>query len=217
MATEEKRLISFGLLSRKAFKDDLVKFLRLSKAQLQQLDVASQGPDGFWPASQSLKFAEQAAIPSEDARAILEVAQFLYEGCREQSISPEAGTTQLIEICESLKVPDAAEKRDAFICILSTKESYEKGRRAQLRATEFAGHIEDLEGIWDLRPVFHRESGEIIAKVPVLIINITWHDNTRTTHEAVFQLAERDWEEFKNKIDKLEKQWRVVQREIEKS
>ncbi len=158
---------------------------------MQQLDSISQGPDGFW--------------------------QYLYERCREQSISSDGGATQLVEIGESFEVKDITEKREVFKSILSTKESYEKGRRAELQATEIIGHFVDLDGVWDLRPVFHRETGEIITKLPVLIMNVTWHDSTSTRHVAVFQLAERDWEEFKSKIDKLENHRKIVQREVKKT
>lgn len=217
LVAEEKRLIPQSLLSRRTFVTDLKKLLSLTHTDLEQLHKLANGPDGFWPSNQSLKFAEQASVSNEDARIILNVAEYLYERAHENVISPERGAAELVEIGKSVGVDKVEEKRPLFEHLLATKEAYERGRRATLRATEVIAHFEDLDGTWDIRPVFHRESEEIIAKVPVLILNVKWHDSSGTSRDAVFQLAERDWDEFRQKIEKLEKKHEVLRRELDKA
>lgn len=214
---EDKQLIPQGLLSRKAFLGDLQKFLNLSVADLEKLENLAEGENGFWPSGQCLRFSEQLLISPEDARAILTVAEYLYQRAGELSITPELGATELVKIGNSLRVDGVDQKREIFARMLRFKEAFEKGRRAVLRATEVIAHFEGLSGTWDIRPIFHRETDEIINKVAVLVLSVRWHDSSGTTSEAVFQLADKDWAEFKRDIEKLEKQRVVLLNELQRA
>jgi len=210
-----KPLIPQLLLSSPAFRNDLSRMLGLSASQIDQLDSLAAGPDGFSPALMATQFAAEASLAPEDARGSLRVAEYLYERCRDHRISPEDATAQLVQIAETWGLGDATEKVPALTKLLATKEQYERGRHAELRALSTVAHFEGLEGVWDIRPVFHREREEVIAKVPVLLLNVSWHSTAGKSQEAVFQLNEEDWEDVKEAVDRLDTQRKAVRDQLE--
>jgi hypothetical protein len=210
-----KPLIPQLLLSSPAFRNDLSRLLRLSASQIDQLDSLAAGPDGFSPALMTTQFAAEASLAPEDARGSLRVAEYLYERCRDWRIPPEEAIAQLVEIARSSGLGDLTEKAPALRRLLATKDQYERGRHVKLEALSTVAHFGGLEGAWDIRLVFHREREEVIAKVPVLLLNVSWHDTAGKSQEAVFQLAEEDWEDVIEAVDRLESQRRAVRAYLE--
>ena len=74
----------------------------------------------------------------------------------------------------------------------------------------------NVDGAWDIRPVFHRETDEMIKKVLVLLLNLRWHDTTGTQDDIVLQLNEDDWRDFSDKIKELEQQYEATKNYLEK-
>ncbi len=99
--------------------------------------------------------------------------------------------------------------------MFTAKSSYESGSYAASQAIGVAPHFGGLKGAWDIRPVFHREIGSVIARLPVLLLRVDWHEeSTSQAHSAVFQLNEDDWKEFKQEIEKLDRELAVLRQEL---
>ncbi len=205
-----KPLIPTSLLSSAGFRDDLRRLLDLSVPQLEQLNSLATGPDGLSPAQLAARFAEEAAITIEAARGALRVAEYLYERCRELRMPPDQAVGQLAESAARSAMGDISDKASALRSLLASKDEYEAGRHVALESLSVVPHLAKLEGIWDIRPVFHREREEVVARIPVLLLNVCWHDTTGQTHETALQLDEDDWEDVREGIDKLEAQRRII-------
>lgn len=212
---EFKSLIPENILGLDSFRRDFEVFLSLSKEQLLQLNSIADSPDGFVAHVQTVKFAEQSSLPFEKARASLLVGGYLYRRCREDKISPDDATRELSKISSILGI-DISGKESALRSLLAVKDSYEAGRYADSRGVDVGYHFMRVDGAWDIRPVFHRDTGEIVKRVLVLLLNLFWHDTTGTEHDAVFQLGEKDWAEFNKKIGKLQQQYEAIKKTLEK-
>jgi hypothetical protein len=58
-----------------------------------------------------------------------------------------------------------------------------------------------MDGSWNIKPVKVGD-GEIVA-VPVLSIDILWHDQSGTRHEAFFHMSESEWESFRDEVEEI--------------
>lgn len=209
-------LISSTLLNSSSFRRELETFLRLSADQLNKMAVIANGADGFSPSRQAISFSEQASLSLEEARQSLGIAEYLYERCRDHEISPDDAVEELKGISVRLKIgAEIAGKEAALRDFFSAKDAYESERYANLLASSVAGHFQRLDGVWDIRPVFHRDTGKLVAKVPVLLINLRWHDQGGESHDAVCQLDDEDWANFKEQVDKLQRQRGTLQELLE--
>ncbi len=212
---ESKDIIPGYILSLDSFRRDLEALLGLSEEQLLQLDSIADSPDGFSTDVQTVKFAEQASLPFDKARASLSVAGYFYRRCREDDISSDDAIRQLSKIASMLGI-DISGKESALRRLLALKDSYETGRYAESRAVDVGNHFMNVDGAWDIRPVFHRETDEMIKKVLVLLLNLRWHDTTGTQDDIVLQLNEDDWRDFSDKIKELEQQYEATKNYLEK-
>lgn len=212
---EHRSLVPGHILSLDRFRRDLEILLRLSKDQLLQLTSIADSPDGFATDVQTVKFVEQSSLPFDEARKSLVVAGYLYNKCRDDHISPEDATTELSKIASTLGI-DISGKESTFRSLLAVKDSYEVGRYAERRGVDVGAHFMNIDGSWDIRPVFHRATDEIAKSVLVLLLNLLWHDTTGTEHDAIFQLSEKDWAEFNKKIEKLRRQHEAIKKHLEK-
>jgi hypothetical protein len=210
----DEGLIPTTLLSVASFRRDLLRLLGLSAHALEWLNSIGDGPDGFYAPVQSAKLAEHAGVGLEDAMGAVRVAEYVYERCRESHIAPDDGVTELLQIAATFQVEDAADKASALRALLSTKSGYEAGRYARKRTLSTVHHFEGLDGVWDNRPIFDRDTGEVLKSVPVLIMGVSWHDKTGTSHDAVFQLDDDDWRDFVERVEQLKRQREALQRHL---
>lgn len=211
---DEKPLIPHSLLSLASFREDLQALFTLSPEQLQVLSALGNGRDGFWPARQTMSFAEQASISLDEAKRTLGVAEYLYERCREYQISPDHAVAQLLDGARALGIEHVAAKDPALRDLVSPKDAYESQRYAAIQAIGTVPHFMRLDGVWDIRPIFHRDTDELVARVPVLLINVAWHDTGGTGHEATFQVNDEGWTDLKREVDKLDRRRRALQSEL---
>jgi hypothetical protein len=212
---ESKRLIPTAILASPTFLSDFRSFIGLSAEQLKVVDSLAQTPDGYSPSKQSERLASEAGISSDSATATLRVAEYLYERCREHQIPVEEALDQLADAASSLDI-SVEDRREILRSILRAKPDYEAGRHASLQAIAALSHFVGIEGVWDIRPVFNRETREIVANVPVLLVSINWHDAVGNNYSAQFQLDEEDWAELRSDFDELEKRWNVIQEQLKR-
>lgn len=208
----EKRLIRPATLTSVGFRNELGIFLRLSAEQIHELSVMADSRDGFRATRQTMRFAERASISPDDARYVLRVAEFLYETCRESRLPVDDAVTELVDTAAALGIPDVSEKRSALGDLLAAKDGYESERYAEAQALATVAHFMSLEGTWDIRPVFNRETQEVVTTVPVLLLNLSWHDLSGTDHEAVVQLNEDEWDELREVVEQVEEKRQAIQK-----
>ncbi|MCH7493955.1 hypothetical protein IIA16_04520 [bacterium] len=75
-----------------------------------------------------------------------------------------------------------------------------------MQARSVIAHFLDIDGVWDIRPVFHRETGKVTKELAVLLLSVSWHDDVGVSHNATFQLDENDWASFQDKVQELANQ-----------
>lgn len=109
---------------------------------------------------------------------------------------------------------DIETKKSALQGLVSLKDHYEAGSYAESRATSVVAHFGGIDAVWDIRPIFHRQTSRIIRRIPVLIMGVSWHDNTGEHHEASFQLTAEQWGELKSKIAEIDVQWNSISEEL---
>ena len=203
----QKKLIPSSLRSSGAFRRDLKALLSLSSDQLIILGrIASESTEGFSAGSQAAPLADEMGISVDEARHAVLVADLLYERCRSERISVDEAVEQLATISQELDLPDVTEKTAALGQLLSIKKLYEGEGYVRSQARSIVAHLMNLDGVWDIRPVFHRDTGEITKRLPVLILTASWHDDVGESHNATFQLDEDDWVDFQEKVQELARQ-----------
>jgi hypothetical protein len=162
-----------------------------------------------------MEFAKAASLSVEIARRTLRVTRYLYERCRDSSIDPVDAAAELVRMASDLDLTEDIEtKESALQRLMSLNDHYEAGSYAESRATSVVAHFGGIDAVWDIRPIFHRHTNRIIRRIPVLIMGVSWHDNTAQHHEASFQLTAEEWSEFKSKIAEIDVQWESISEEL---
>ena len=213
----ETQLIPSHLLPSESFKRDLRALLRLTSDQIIALSrLAADSASGFSPSAQAPTFAEAASISSDEARRAILIAEYLYERCREHRISPDDAVAQLVDVAPSVGIEEITDRAAALGDLLSVKDLYETEGYARRQTVAVVSHFVDLDGIWDVRPVFHRETGDIATNLTVLLLKLSWHDQDGTSHSAAIQLDEDDWASLRERVQKLENERVAVTRYLER-
>jgi hypothetical protein len=207
-----KELIPSPLLATRTFREDLKRLLNLPPGELLWMNSIADGADGFSPGRQSMKLAQHAGIDPQDAIGVLRAAQYIYERAHESSISAEDATRELLEIAPTLDVQDVGRLADPLRALLATKDRYEVERYAKSEGLIALPHFTGMEGVWDIRPIFNRDTGEVLTTVATLILNVSWHDSVRNDYSTVFQLTADEWTELREALDKLERERQVMER-----
>lgn len=203
----EKKLIPESLRSNESYRRDLKALLTLDTGPIQTLNrLAEESADGFSPADQAKDLANETDFETGEARRVILVASLLYESCRDQRLAVDDAIKQLVEIADDLGISNFSEKADTFADLLSLKSKYETEGYTRQQAKAVVPHLMALDGVWDIRPVFHRESGQIIKRHPILLLSVSWHDDSGSSHSASFQLDDDDWSDFTKKVRELEEQ-----------
>ena len=210
--TTSKELIDSVLLANRSFRDDLKRLLNLPSSELLWMNSLADGPEGFSPVRQSMKLAEHAAIDPQDAIGAMRAAEYIYERARECPMAVEDATKELLQIAATLDVRDVGQKSDALRALLATKDGYEAGRYATSESLAVVPHFAGMEATWDIRPVFNRDTGEVLTTVPALIVNVSWHDVPGNNRSAVFQLTADQWADLREALEKLERERQAMER-----
>ncbi|MCH7698127.1 MAG: hypothetical protein IH865_04220 [Chloroflexi bacterium] len=203
----EKKLIPESLRSNESFRRDLKELLTLGTKPILALNrMAEESADGISPADQTAGLALETELETAEARRVILVASVLYESCRDQRLPVDDAIGQLADIADEMGISSFSDNADSFAELLSVKSKYETEGYARLQAKAVVPHLMDLDGVWDIRPIFHRESGEIIKRYPILLLSVSWHDDSGSAHSASFQLDDDDWADFTKQVHELEEQ-----------
>ncbi len=199
-----KKLIPDSIRSNEAFRRDLGALLSLEPGQLEVINrMAVESADGFSPSPQASPVAEATGLSVDDARRAILVADVLYERCRDQRIPVSDAVDQLATIAPEVGVQDFSEIAATLLELLSPKHVYETEGYAKVQSKSVVAHFIGLDGVWDIRPVFHRETGKITKNLPVLLLNVAWHDDVGTSHSAAFQLDDDAWADLRETVQEL--------------
>lgn len=212
---EQQGLIPSHLRQVDRFENDLKSFLSLSIDQLEALARIGENPKGYRRSMRAEEFSVEAGLSRETASNALDFALFLYERCREYNIGPNIAAGELIEIGKELQIEGIEEKRSVLGSVVAVKTDFERSGYADRILASVVPHYEDIEGVWDLRVVFNRESGNVSTTLPTLIMSVSWHDMVGQRHQAVFQLNEEEWAELRRSVDKLHDQLLALKTHIQ--
>ena len=168
--------------------------------------LAEETPEGYGATTQSASLADSAGVTSDEARRVILVVDYLYERCRNRNIALDAAIEELTAIASELEIEEIADRAAALNALLSPKDLYETKGRTGEQARSVVPHFIDFDGVWDIRPLFHRETGAVANSRPVLLVSFSWHDDAGTAHNASFQLDDEDWALLRQKMDELSNQ-----------
>ena len=138
----------------------------------------------------------------QEASAHLRMADHLSHSAVQKNLGPEQAADEIVAVASEIHEPVRVEERQrtAIAAILSADfgENPPTARLALASGPHFIG----IEGFWSLRPV--KTSSDNILAVPIVSLNISWHDHSGAPHEAFIQLSEADWQEFRDKVTTIE-------------
>jgi hypothetical protein len=161
-------------------------------------DIGSQSA-GFTGLQQAQSLRSRFNIPTDTAMAHLRLAEHLYHRVAQAELDVAEAIAQIVpiasEINDPIKIDD--KQKDALATILSPKRGYEIAD-AVPAALANGPHFIGVNGSWSVKPVKIR-GGEVI-RVPIISLNIVWHDSAGTHHETFLQMSETEWEEFSTKV-----------------
>ena len=101
------------------------------------------------------------------------------------------------ELDEPVELNDGQKK--ALALIFSSEG--EQAQHAASVALANGPHFILMDGAWSIKLVEVSTGG--VAPVPIVSLNILWHDQTGTGHEAFFQMSEAEWQDFCEKVDTI--------------
>lgn len=192
-------LVSDTLLSSPAFVRDMTSFLKLSEDALFAISKFGSEPEGFVGHSQGQRLSALCDIPIGQAMGDLRVAKYLYDRVTELGLDVTDAISQIDSIGSTFEpsVAIGVQKRKAIEAILSFKRDYEISN-ADRKAIANGPHFGDLDGVWGMK-LFQTREGEAV-KVPVMTLNLSWHDGVGDHHEVFLQLSDKDWDDFSNRV-----------------
>ena len=143
----------------------------------------------------------QADISLDEAASHLRVASHLFHSAVQSGLAADEAVDQLISAASAISEPIELgdDLREALTAIFSS----ERGEVSYpvSKALADGPHFIGMDGSWSIKPVKVGD-GEIVA-VPVLSIDILWHDQSGTRHEAFFQMSESEWESFREEVEEI--------------
>ena len=195
-------LVSSKLLSTPAFVRDLTSFLNLSEAALLAIAEFGNESNSFVGRAQSHALATRFDVPNSEASGVLRVAKYLYDRVTELNVEIGEATNEIDSIAAGLDpaIIISGLQRNAIESILAYKRDYEISE-ASSKALADAPHYSDVNGSWGVK-LLQTRTGENI-KVPVIALNLTWHDGSGEHHETFVQMGDEDWDDFENRVKEL--------------
>lgn len=208
---DDDRLISRSVHAAPAFRRDVRTLLKLSPVALRSLGQMSDSPDGLLGVEEG-DFARAAEATLSDATRAVSVASYLYERARKSKISGHEAAEQLAEYARDIGLDesDIIERKAAIEELLSPKPTYEREGQARRQGTVVVDHFVSASGVWDLRPVFDRQTEKSVDYIPVLLVSMTWHDDVGNSQRSVFQMSEDEWIVFLDAMGRIDRERQTV-------
>jgi len=211
----DKSLISPRLLGIRTFRNDLRALLELGADQLLEIARIANTEYGFSYAEQLRKMTPDLSNSTSVASA-LRAASYLYDRIHERNVRPEDAIKQLSTLLPPSEQALISGNAAALMKLFELKPMYERGRRIRDRAVSIVPHYADIQGVCDIRAIFDRSSEEILERVPVVLLGLSFHDDSGNALQTTVQLVGDDWTEFQEKIAKIDKEFRRVSQELVK-
>ena len=204
-------LLPDRMLSSPAFVRDMRMFLELPVRVLLGISEIGDSAEGFVAESHGRILRERFDLGIDSATRALRIAEYIYNRASNLNLETEDAASQLAAAASSLENPISidSERKDAVRAILSFKRDYEIARARNVTATSGAPHCIGVNVSWNVKPVRVR-NGEVV-KVPILTMNVIWHDGSENSHEAFFQMSADDWTDFNAEIASIEEMRKDVE------
>lgn len=206
----KEAVVSNRLLSNKRFREDLKQFLRLPSEALRAIAELARNPDGFAPTQKASLLSERTKLSPDVARDALALAEYLYRQVTEHNIPVADAVATLTNLAVEFDIVVSDSQRTALEEILVYKREYETGLYARFQAIEVGPHFGKMQGSWTIRVQRTRENE--VVKVPILALNVSWHDSEGDHHEAFLQMSEKDWGTFKETVERLSREREALQK-----
>lgn len=171
-----------------------------SELLLRIADIRNETREPGFQMAQRLRAGSNLSLPA--AISHLRVADNLIRLVDRAAINPADAARQIAVVAASLdpKVQLDDEKIDAITAILSATAPYSPPLPVR-QAMANGPHFGRLSGAWSAMPVKGETGG--ITVVPVLALNIEWHDHTGMDDVLHFRMTDNEWEAFMDKIAEL--------------
>ena len=184
-----------------AFVRDLRGFLALPPEALEtiaEINSLSELSLGFQQAS---VLGNRAEMEIEEAASHLRVANHLFHSAVQAGLDAEEATAQLIAAVSLISEPPEIddERKKALQALFSAGQ--DETPLVVALALAHGPHYISMDGSWSVKLV--RSSDDQVAAVPIVSLNILWHDQSGTRQEAFFQMSEAEWESFREGVEEI--------------
>ncbi len=207
------RVISSRLIGVRTFREDLQALLELSAEQLKHISQIADSEGGFSYAEQLGQLTPEL-LSTKNLAGALRAASYLYDRVHELELSPKDAISEINTLLPALNIKTLEGKEEALENVLHLKPKYEETSGVEERAVTVVPHYSDVRGICDIRPIFDRRSQHVVKRVPVVLLTLFWHDDSGNSSQTTVQLLAEDWERFRQKIEKLDRELGIVSEEV---
>lgn len=197
-------LLPDRMLASQAFVRDMRMFLELPIGVLFGMSEIGDSSEGFAAESQGRILSERFDLGIDTAARALRLAEYIYNRASNLNLETDDAAAQFAAAASNLEKPISVdgERKDAVRAILAFKRDYEIARARNVTATSGAPHFIGVNGSWNVKPVRVR-NGEVV-KVPILAMNVIWHDGSENNREVFLQMSAEDWADFQSDIAAIE-------------
>jgi hypothetical protein len=176
-----------------SFFNDLEKLLSLDPEQINIIANYINTKKGFRLSEEQMHqlFKEIKTVPIQKIASILNVGDFIYRLSSSKKLTVEDVVNDLEILANELKVKNFNQKKIQFKKLFSKNEIFDKERLSISYQKAILPNFSSVKIVWDLRPVFGRDSVEILTYVPVALLEMNVKDSeTGEKHTYKVQLSE---------------------------
>lgn len=137
-------------------------------------------------------------LSTRDALACVRIVGRIAQAIIQADITPQEAATQIAEIASLLDEPIlvSEEQKQAIVSAISSEQEIPP---LEVRMALADGpHFLDMNGNWHVSLI--RLPDNTLAAVPVVALDVLWHDQHGTRHEAYFRLSEAEWDALVEKV-----------------
>ena len=185
------------------FLRDFKSFLNQPEEVLWAIAELGDSPEGFLGDQQHNELNERFGIALDTASDILRVADYLYVRTGSLRMNAADAVAQVDAVASRVENPVFLDegRRDAIVAILSFKSGYER-TIATRNITASGPHFTGVGGSWGVK-MAQVSNGETI-RIPILSLNVTWHDGVGNHREVFLQLSDQEWESLNSQLQELD-------------
>ena len=177
------------------FFEDLKKLLSLTSEQLNKIAKYAKTREGFRIPEEDIHklFQELQTESIEKISSVLSMADFIYRLTEDKKISPEELVNDLNTLSQELKIVGFEAKKEDFKTLFLPNELFNKERSRTEYENAILPNLISLRILWDVRPVFKKDSTEILTLLPVALLQFkTKNTVNKEANVCSFQVPESD-------------------------